>query len=72
MAITNRRTFKLSGRVSAEGLPFLDHAPCSFGSDSKKNTRYACIGAVLMSKQVADGIRDKNGFWKHGHTYQVC
>ena len=24
-----------------------------------------------MSKQVADGIRDKNGFWKHGHTYQV-
>lgn len=32
---------------------------------------YACIGAVLMSKQVADGIRDKNGFWKHGHTYQA-
>jgi len=24
-----------------------------------------------MSKQVADGIRDKNGFWKHGHTYMV-
>lgn len=37
-----------------------------------KTHRYACIGAVLMSKQVADGIRDKNGFWKHGHTYQVC
>ncbi|KAI9449971.1 PLP-dependent transferase [Lactarius psammicola] len=32
---------------------------------------YACIAAVLMSKQVADGIRDKNGFWKHGHTYQA-
>ena len=25
-----------------------------------------------MSKQIADGIRDQNGFWKHGHTYQVC
>jgi E3 ubiquitin-protein ligase TRIP12 len=24
-----------------------------------------------MSKQVADGIRDNNGFWKHGHTYMV-
>lgn len=32
---------------------------------------YACIAAVLMSKQVADAIRDKNGFWKHGHTYQA-
>ncbi|KAH9010948.1 PLP-dependent transferase [Lactarius deliciosus] len=27
--------------------------------------------AVLMSKQVADAIRDSNGFWKHGHTYQA-
>lgn len=33
--------------------------------------RYASIGAVLMSKRVADGIRDEGGFWKHGHTYQV-
>jgi len=32
---------------------------------------YASIAAVLMSKQVADGIRDKCGFWKHGHTYQA-
>ncbi|KAI9510528.1 hypothetical protein F5148DRAFT_1274737 [Russula earlei] len=32
---------------------------------------YASIGAVLMSKQVAEGIRDKNGFWKHGHTYMA-
>lgn len=72
MAITNRRTFKLSGKVSAEGLPFLDHAPCLFLVLTIKTHRYACIGAVLMSKQVADGIRDKNGFWKHGHTYQVC
>ncbi|KAI9510533.1 PLP-dependent transferase [Russula earlei] len=33
---------------------------------------YASIGAVLMSKEIADGILDKNGFWKHGHTYMVC
>ncbi|THU92737.1 hypothetical protein K435DRAFT_671560 [Dendrothele bispora CBS 962.96] len=31
---------------------------------------YASIGAVLMSKKIADGIRGKSGFWKHGHTYQ--
>ncbi|KAF7297822.1 RING-type domain-containing protein [Mycena kentingensis (nom. inval.)] len=31
---------------------------------------YASIGAVLMSKRVADGLRDASGFWKHGHTYQ--
>ncbi|KAF8074929.1 hypothetical protein FPV67DRAFT_1559549 [Lyophyllum atratum] len=31
---------------------------------------YATIGAILMSKKVADGIRDGSGFWKHGHTYQ--
>ncbi|KAK7020208.1 hypothetical protein VNI00_017821 [Paramarasmius palmivorus] len=29
---------------------------------------YASIGAVLLSKKVADGIR--SGYWKHGHTYQ--
>jgi len=32
---------------------------------------YASIGAVLMSKRVADGLRDNSGFWKHGHTYQA-
>ncbi|THH00618.1 hypothetical protein EW026_g1950 [Hermanssonia centrifuga] len=32
---------------------------------------YASIGAILMSKKVADGIRDSAGFWKHGHTYQA-
>ena len=32
---------------------------------------YATIGGVLMSEKVVDGIRDKGGFWKHGHTYQV-
>ncbi|KAL0068120.1 hypothetical protein AAF712_004780 [Marasmius tenuissimus] len=31
---------------------------------------YASIGAVLISKKIADGIRSKSGFWKHGHTYQ--
>ena len=34
-------------------------------------SRYASIGAVLMSQKIADGIRDNSGFWKHGHTYQV-
>lgn len=33
--------------------------------------RYASIGAVLISKKVAEGIRGKSGLWKHGHTYQV-
>ncbi|KAG6897829.1 hypothetical protein C0992_010634 [Termitomyces sp. T32_za158] len=32
---------------------------------------YAPIGAVLMSKKVADGIKNGSGLWKHGHTYQV-
>ncbi|KAG6821487.1 hypothetical protein H0H93_010211 [Arthromyces matolae] len=31
---------------------------------------YAAIGAVLMSKKVADGIKNGSGLWKHGHTYQ--
>lgn len=29
---------------------------------------YASIGAVLMNKRVAEGVR---GLWKHGHTYQA-
>lgn len=37
----------------------------------RESSRYASIGAVLMSQKISDGIRDKNGFWKHGHTYQV-
>ncbi|KAJ8694961.1 Ubiquitin fusion degradation protein 4 [Pleurotus ostreatus] len=32
---------------------------------------YASIGAVLISKKVAEGIRGKSGLWKHGHTYQA-
>ncbi|GLB41852.1 putative class-III pyridoxal-phosphate-dependent aminotransferase family protein [Lyophyllum shimeji] len=31
---------------------------------------YATIGAFLMSKKVADGLRAGSGFFKHGHTYQ--
>ncbi|KAJ7509866.1 pyridoxal phosphate-dependent transferase [Mycena galericulata] len=31
---------------------------------------YASIGAVLMSKRIASGLRDASGLWKHGHTYQ--
>ncbi|KAJ7091517.1 PLP-dependent transferase [Mycena belliarum] len=31
---------------------------------------YASIGAVLMSKRIATGLRDASGLWKHGHTYQ--
>lgn len=32
---------------------------------------YGQIAAVLMSKKIAEGIRDTAGFWKHGHTYQA-
>lgn len=32
---------------------------------------YVSIGAILISKRVADGIRDTSGIWKHGHTYQA-
>ncbi|KXN92384.1 hypothetical protein AN958_07002 [Leucoagaricus sp. SymC.cos] len=32
---------------------------------------YASIGAVLMSKKVAQGIRGNSGIWRHGHTYQA-
>lgn len=32
---------------------------------------YASIGAVLISPKVADGINQKSGIWKHGHTYQA-
>ncbi|KIL69369.1 hypothetical protein M378DRAFT_184532 [Amanita muscaria Koide BX008] len=32
---------------------------------------YASIGAILLSKKVADGIRSRSGHWPHGHTYQA-
>ena len=31
---------------------------------------YASIGAVLLSKRIADAIKGAAG-WKHGHTYQA-
>ncbi|KAG5647508.1 hypothetical protein DXG03_009445 [Asterophora parasitica] len=55
------------------------HAWESFGDGVKPDIQavakglgggYASIGAVLLSKKVADAIRDGSGFWKHGHTYQ--
>jgi hypothetical protein len=47
-----------------------------FSTEKKKRVsgieiRYATIGAVLMNKRVAEGIRDGSNFWHHGHTYQV-
>ncbi|KDQ61364.1 hypothetical protein JAAARDRAFT_45053 [Jaapia argillacea MUCL 33604] len=41
------------------------------GLGGGETPRYAAIGAILMSKKVADGVRDTSGFWKHGHTYQA-
>ncbi|KAG8927606.1 hypothetical protein FRC01_007181 [Tulasnella sp. 417] len=32
---------------------------------------YASIGAVLVNKRVADGIKQGSGWWQHGHTYQA-
>ncbi|RPD53382.1 PLP-dependent transferase [Lentinus tigrinus ALCF2SS1-7] len=32
---------------------------------------YASIGAVLISKRVAEGLQAGSGYWKHGHTYQA-
>ncbi|KDQ13648.1 hypothetical protein BOTBODRAFT_33353 [Botryobasidium botryosum FD-172 SS1] len=32
---------------------------------------YSPIGAVLMSKRIADAVRKGSGFWQHGHTYQA-
>jgi hypothetical protein len=60
--------FKLLPRDSEEGkeMMFILGSWCT-----DFHCRYAPIGAILMSKRIADGIRDNSGFWKHGHTYQV-
>jgi E3 ubiquitin-protein ligase TRIP12 len=72
--------FILDEVMSGMGRMGTTHAWESFGDNEPPDIQavakglggeYASIGAVLMSKQVADGIRDKNGFWKHGHTYMV-
>lgn len=61
---TSPRTFRLSRRVLVEGMPFLE----TFCFVSDYGIRYSCIGAVLMSKQVADVVTR----WKHGHSFMVC
>ncbi|KAK7033813.1 PLP-dependent transferase [Favolaschia claudopus] len=32
---------------------------------------YTPIGAVLISQEVANGLRSKAGVWQHGYTYQA-
>ncbi|KAI0306092.1 hypothetical protein B0F90DRAFT_1808594 [Multifurca ochricompacta] len=72
--------FILDEVMSGMGRMGTTHAWESFGDNEPPDIQaiakglgggYASIGAVLMSKQVADGIRDKDGFWKHGHTYMA-
>ncbi|KAF9269422.1 PLP-dependent transferase [Marasmius fiardii PR-910] len=71
--------FILDEVMSGMGRMGTTHAWESFGDGAAPDIQgvakglgggYASIGAVLMSKKVAQGIRDKSGFWKHGHTYQ--
>lgn len=71
--------FILDEIMSGMGRMGTLHAWESFGDGVKPDIQavakglgggYATIGAVLMSKKVAEGIRDGSGFWKHGHTYQ--
>ncbi|OBZ73839.1 hypothetical protein A0H81_06383 [Grifola frondosa] len=55
----------MHGRHSGRGHPDIQAVAKGLGGG------YASIGAILMSKKVADGVRDSAGFWKHGHTYQA-
>ncbi|EEB87793.1 hypothetical protein MPER_14714, partial [Moniliophthora perniciosa FA553] len=70
--------FILDEVMSGMGRMGTIHAWQSFGDGEAPDIQavakglgggYASIGAVLMSKQVAEGL--KSGFWKHGHTYQA-
>jgi len=72
--------FILDEVMSGMGRMGTLHAWESFGEGASPDIQavakglgggYASIGAVLMSKNIAEGIRDKCGFWKHGHTYQA-
>ncbi|THH12821.1 hypothetical protein EW146_g7335 [Bondarzewia mesenterica] len=72
--------FMLDEVMSGMGRMGTLHAWESFGDGEAPDIQavakglgggYAAIGAVLVSKQVADGVRDGSGFWKHGHTYQA-
>lgn len=72
--------FMLDEVMSGMGRMGTTHAWESFGDGVAPDIQavakglgggYASIGAVLMSKKVADGIRSNSGIWKHGHTYQA-
>ncbi|KAJ4473595.1 hypothetical protein J3R30DRAFT_3659131 [Lentinula aciculospora] len=72
--------FILDEVMSGMGRMGTTHAWESFGDGEPPDIQavakglgggYASIGAVLMSKTIAEGIREKSGFWKHGHTYQA-
>ncbi|KAJ3996321.1 hypothetical protein F5050DRAFT_1571693 [Lentinula boryana] len=72
--------FILDEVMSGMGRMGTTHAWESFGDGAAPDIQavakglgggYASIGAVLMSKTVAEGIRGKSGIWKHGHTYQA-
>ncbi|KAG6833245.1 hypothetical protein H0H87_009866 [Tephrocybe sp. NHM501043] len=71
--------FILDEVMSGMGRMGTLHAWESFGDNAKPDIQavakglgggYAPIGAILMSKKVADGIKNTSGLWKHGHTYQ--
>ncbi|KAI0319975.1 PLP-dependent transferase [Amylostereum chailletii] len=71
--------FILDEVMSGMGRMGTLHAWESFGDGAAPDVQavakglgggYASIGAVLMSKRFAQGIRDSAGFMKHGHTYQ--
>lgn len=68
-ATTFRLISKRWRKVSEEGTSLI--ARGHWRSLIGHTHSYASIGAILISKKVADGIRDTSGFWKHGHTYQV-
>ncbi|KAF5362577.1 hypothetical protein D9756_002252 [Leucocoprinus leucothites] len=72
--------FILDEVMSGMGRMGTLHAWQSFGDGAAPDIQavakglgggYASIGAVLMSKKVAQGIRGSSGIWKHGHTYQA-
>ncbi|KAG6906252.1 hypothetical protein DXG01_014970 [Tephrocybe rancida] len=71
--------FILDEVMSGMGRMGTLHAWESFGDNEAPDIQavakglgggYAPIGAILMSKKVAEGITKGSGLWKHGHTYQ--
>jgi len=72
--------FILDEVMSGMGRMGTLHAWESFGDNTPPDIQavakglgggYTTIGAVLMSQKVVDGVQDKGGVWKHGHTYQA-